>query len=487
MRRSLLLVTLFIPLVGACISDTNVIEAAKELEFGPNLTDLGDVVVGAEPVAFNLIALNVAGGTIHLASVDVQDDGAGFAFVGAVPVEVEPDASVELPFTYTPSAEGWHTATFTVFSNAVESEMAVEGRAHAIVGAARARPLVLDYGRLAMDASGLLTVDLVNDGVVDLALAGVTVNVDGGTAVADVAVDAALPVDGVLEVEIALDADSNATIDGTVSFDFGSAGKVQVRLRANDCATGDPSAYDVDEDGVSVCGGDCDDAVFSVHPGASELANGDDDDCDELTDEGTVAFDDDGDCMCEVAPCVGSVTNCATITAGDCADDDPSVYLGAVEVLGDGVDGNCDGEVDSGSSDVDGDGYSPLGKDCDDLDPAVHPGARELPDGVDQDCDLTVDEGTVAYDDDKDGTTELQGDCADGDALAHPGAVERVNWRDDDCDGVIDEGTVNGDDDHDGFTENGGDCADADPTRNPGQREVSGNGKDEDCNGATGP
>lgn len=39
---------------------------------------------------------------------------------------------------------------------------------------------------------------------------------------------------------------------------------------------------------------------------------------------------------------------------------------------------------------------APLGVaaiDCDDDDPAVHPGAPDVPNGVDDDCDSTLDEG----------------------------------------------------------------------------------------------
>ncbi len=92
----------------------------------------------------------------------------------------------------------------------------------------------------------------------------------------------------------------------------------------------------------------------------------------------------------------------------DCDDGDASVAPGAEEVC-DLKDNDCDARVDEGAEqvwvygDVDGDGYGNSGdarqvcgepeagwvyddQDCDDSDSSVYPGATELCDGLDQDC-----------------------------------------------------------------------------------------------------
>ena len=91
--------------------------------------------------------------------------------------------------------------------------------------------------------------------------------------------------------------------------------------------------------------------------------------------------------------------------------------------------------------DDDNDGYE-AGYDCDDTDPDRHPGAGEIADGVDQDCDWEVDEGTDVYDDDHDGWSEDAGDCDDSDSYTFPGAPELPDGLDDDCDGTVDEDYV---------------------------------------------
>ena len=73
----------------------------------------------------------------------------------------------------------------------------------------------------------------------------------------------------------------------------------------------------------------------------------------------------------------------------DCDDHDGMTYPGAPEVH-DGRDNDCDGDVDEGV-DQDGDGVLPP-DDCDDRDAAVYPGAPEDWDGRDNDCNGLVDD-----------------------------------------------------------------------------------------------
>jgi hypothetical protein len=77
----------------------------------------------------------------------------------------------------------------------------------------------------------------------------------------------------------------------------------------------------------------------------------------------------------------------------DCDDNDAEINPGASEVIGDGIDNNCDGQIDESGVDADGDGYSPPA-DCNDADLSINPGAAEVAgDGIDNDCDGQVDEG----------------------------------------------------------------------------------------------
>ena len=79
---------------------------------------------------------------------------------------------------------------------------------------------------------------------------------------------------------------------------------------------------------------DCDDSDPTINPGATELADGIDQNCDGTADEGTDLYDNDGDGYC------ADDTTCTdpTVLPGDCDDTDDEVNPNADEICGDGVD-----------------------------------------------------------------------------------------------------------------------------------------------------
>ena len=239
----------------------------------------------------------------------------------------------------------------------------------------------------------------------------------------------------------------------------------------------DGTSVDFDEDGFPA-DVDCNDENAAVYPGATEVCNAIDDDCDQTIDEETECYDDDFDGQTE--------------QQGDCDDNDPNIYTGAPELC-DGVDNDCDtdGAVDEDgacgeSADEDSDGYT-AAIDCDDADPFVHPGMTEICDGADEDCDGHIDNGTECFDDDGDGYSEdasPTGDCDDNNAATNPGASEICDSQDNDCNGLVDDGITcaDNDADGDGYNTSTGDCNDADATIYLGAPEIC-NGVDNDCDG----
>ena len=225
---------------------------------------------------------------------------------------------------------------------------------------------------------------------------------------------------------------------------------------------------DADGDGyvaVDQGGDDCDDANPDTHPGADEICNGLDDDCDGVVDTDAVDattwyidYDGDGygdpsekwaETACEQP--AGMVAD-----ASDCDDTDPGAFPGAAEAESDTA---CMKDDDGdGYGDADPAGEVEAGSDCDDADASVNPAATETwYDGVDSDCD-----GLSDYDADLDGfDSDAFGgdDCDDAEAAVNPDADEVcIDGIDNDCDGVVDTCTLDladGDGRIDGASANG--------------------------------
>ncbi|MFM7203833.1 MAG: MopE-related protein [Myxococcota bacterium] len=256
----------------------------------------------------------------------------------------------------------------------------------------------------------------------------------------------------------------------------------QVTITINPC-----SGEDLDQDGYSAdpaCSvKDCNDEDDSIYPGASEVCNGIDEDCDGKADEGVTSTwykDNDGDGY--GATSSGTTQACTppsgySATSTDCNDTVSSINPSAAEICN-GKDDNCDGKSDDGQGityyrDADGDGYGSASSSV-------------------QACSQPS------------GYSSVNTDCDDVRTDVNPGAVEVCNSRDDNCDGIVDNlpgaGTFYRDLDNDGYGMSssgvisacskpsgysafGSDCDDANNAKYPGATDTCGDGVDANCDG----
>ena len=141
-------------------------------------------------------------------------------------------------------------------------------------------------------------------------------------------------------------------------------------------------------------------ALPACHVGDDDDDSSDDDDASDDDDDDSAGDDDDSASQGDPIECNDEDNDAWCVEDGDCDDDNSEVHPEATEMC-DGIDNNCDGVLDQEDAqdaatwylDEDGDGYgidsdtelacsqphnySAYDGDCDDTDPAFHPGATE--------------------------------------------------------------------------------------------------------------
>lgn len=451
----------------ACSSDIAVGKLDAEVTVTPDFADLGLHPVGT--TLETVLTLSARDGDVNVLAVDVFNvEGDAFSLLTSPLPTIPSSGTADLVLQWSPLEPGRTWTEVTIVHQVGEELVVLRGEAGQ--PAARVVPEAIDFGRVPVGSTGTATIRIDNLGTLDLDITEALFDESSFSTTATLPL-VVPPGDSVsLDVVFTPTDDSATRGEATLQLgDFLDAG--EVKLYGNDCAFGGGGNFDLDNDGFSWCSTDCNDDAPDTHPGAAEVCDDEDNDCDGQTDEGTSCADDDGDGYSE--------------NEGDCNDGNDAISPDAVEDYANGVDDDCDNIVDYGEIDVDGDGILASAGDCNETNASIHPGAPEIPNGIDDDCDGITDEGTIAYDDDGDGYTEVLGDCDDTSPTVHPLAVEVADWIDQDCDGIVDEGTTAYDDDGDGFTEIGGDCNDANAAISPAAIEIRGNGINDDCDSST--
>jgi uncharacterized protein (TIGR03382 family) len=179
--------------------------------------------------------------------------------------------------------------------------------------------------------------------------------------------------------------------------DFDGDGHGQMRLPRVHCAGGAPTGY-------AATGDDCNDSDDRAYPGAADVCNGRDDDCNGIIDDNAEPVDHypdaDGDGYYSRAERESGETffGCGPMggrwaaNPGDCAPNDPAINPGAEDVCN-GLDDDCDGDVDERVRPQCGQGwcrrnaFSCEPEDCTPGDPR-----DESCNYFDDDCDGAVDE-----------------------------------------------------------------------------------------------
>jgi hypothetical protein len=277
----------------------------------------------------------------------------------------------------------------------------------------------------------------------------------------------------------------NYTTNGTDSV----PGKCVAVAPGTTCFTCRPTC-DNDNDGYCTPN-DCDDGDPTKNPGAVELCNGIDDNCNFHTDEECRTCKVDADCKNSFETCTAGVcTVCNSGCTGACTTGNPAVP-GTCHTFG--VNNTCSSCFENCDKDFDGqcpNGADVNSQDCNDADPTVRRGISEVcGNNVDDNCDGFIDENcntcTTDADCPRDGLVCRGGACqgctAACDATACGATGGHCKAYGKGCSRCI----AQCDNDEDGYCSGNGDTAAIDPAVNQDQPEVCSNNVDDNANGHT--
>lgn len=249
-----------------------------------------------------------------------------------------------------------------------------------------------------------------------------------------------------------------------------------------------PSCVDRDGDGAFIgpasCGPiDCDDTQATRRPGAAELCNGVDDNCNSAIDDGIAVQ------VCGTGVCLRTVPGCTAGSVPTCTPAAPGTETCNT------LDDNCDGLIDNGIPAISC-GVATCARTVpacvSGVPQACTPGApgTEVCNGADDDCDTVIDDGFGTVTCGTGACRRTINSCMAGvpqSCVAGPPASEVCNGSDDNCDGVIDNDLGMATCGVGLCTRTVSNCISGVPQSCvPGTAvaEICGNGMDENCNGS---
>lgn len=334
-----------VAVLAGCGRDVTLPITPAEVVARPELVDFGVSAVGE--AATQEVVLRVTNGadlTLHRVDV-VNVEGMAFFLEGDPPTRLRSrDAEVTVSVAWRPMDQGYHWGTLEFAHDGANAPTVVHLRGQAVLPDTRFTPGGLDFGQVDPGGVASRPVTVSNRSDLDVTISDYQSSDATFSLLNELPV--VVPAGRDFVFGVAFRPVDTSPRFGSLTFNAGSEDLPQVTLRGNDCEHGDPAEYDRDLDGVTSCAGDCDDTSELRRPGATELANALDDDCDGDTDEGTPWADDDRDGYCEdPAFCSDGAM------PGDCADsadpgaDTDRLNPGETEIPGNGLDDDCDGVV----------------------------------------------------------------------------------------------------------------------------------------------